>query len=93
MPWIMQMLWFTLLFIGVAVALWVSFWLLLVLFSLGVMAVMWARLRNFLLNKGIINPSPGVPLTDADDVTESDTTIITTLIEGDFTRVDDEENR
>ena len=84
MPWIMQMVGFALLLLGMGVALWVSFWLLLFLFCVGVAAVLWAHLRDYLLTKGILNPTPGVPLNEED----SDPSV--TTIEGDFKRVDRE---
>jgi hypothetical protein len=86
MPWISQMLGFALLCLGIAFALWVSFWLLLALFALGLMAVVWSHLRNFLLAKGILNPRPSRP---TDDITEQNEAIIT-VIEGDYKRVDSE---
>jgi hypothetical protein len=82
MPWLMQMVWFGLLFLGIAFALWVGIWVLLALFLLGVAAVCWAHLRDFLVAKGILNPNLGRSHR------ESETT--TTLIEGDFTRVDND---
>ncbi len=81
------MVWFTLLFLGMALALWIGFWLLLVLFALGVMAVIWSHLRVYLLKKGILNPTPGVRSSNV--IIESETTI--TTIEGDFKRVEEGE--
>ena len=82
MPWIMQMVGFALLLMGMGLAIWVSFWLLLFLFAVGVVAVLWTHLRVYLLAKGILNPTPGVP-------PEAPTENVTT-IEGDFKRVDSE---
>jgi hypothetical protein len=86
MPWISQMLGFALLCLGIAFALWVSFWLLLVLFGLGLLAVVWTHLRDFLLAKGILNPRPGRPM---EDVTQENEVTIT-VIDGDYKRVDSE---
>ena len=60
MPWISQMLGFALLFIGIAVAVYLSIWILLVVFAIGIVVVAWAHLKAFLLRKGILNPTPGV---------------------------------
>jgi hypothetical protein len=87
MPWLMQMIWFCVLLLGLAFALWIGFWLLLVIFSVSVIAVVWVNLRQFLVAKGIMNPTFGVPPSDAasgDDATPS-----MPMIEGEFTRVDD----
>jgi len=84
MPWIMQMVWFAVLLLGMGIALWVSFWLLLFLFGVGVAAVVWTHLREYLLAKGILNPTPGVPPE------ESASSPSVTTIEGDFKRVDSE---
>ena len=87
MPWIMQMLWFALMCIGIAFAVWVSFWVLLVIFGLGILAVIWSHLRDFLLEKGVLNPTPGIPPSDADGEGSAPPP---TVIEGDYTRVDSE---
>jgi len=83
MPWIMQMVGFALLLLGVGVALWVSFWLLLFLFGVGVAAVLWTHTRDYLLRKGILNPTPGVPPQEG-ETSENIT------IEGSYKRVDSE---
>lgn len=84
MPWILQMAGFALLFLGLAFAVWVSLWLLLALFALGIVTVLWSHLKGYLLAKGILNPKPGVP-----PVAE-DTAPRVTVIEGDYRRVDSE---
>lgn len=76
---------FALLLIGIAIALWVSFWLLVVLFALGALAVLWSHLRDYLVRKNILNPRPGVPMSSAEEVVD------VTVIEGDFTRITQEE--
>lgn len=83
MPWISQMLGFALLFLGIAVALYLSFWILLVLFGIGLVLVVWAHVKDFLLAKGILNPTPGVRA----GVHES---ALPPVIEGDYKRVDSE---
>lgn len=89
MPWIMQMLGFALLLVGIAIALWVSFWLLLVLFILGISIVVWAQLREFLVAKGILNPRFASKPSHVEESTrEAEPDTLT--IEGDYTRVDSE---
>ncbi|MFM9889383.1 MAG: hypothetical protein ACKVOE_01875 [Rickettsiales bacterium] len=84
MPWIMQMVGFAVLLLGLAFAVWVSLWLLLALFAIGLIAVVWAHLKTYLIAKGILNPTPGVP-----PVTEDAPPTIT-VIDGDYKRVDSE---
>jgi hypothetical protein len=79
----MQMLGFALLLLGIGVALWVSLWLLVILFAVGLLAVVFSHTKHFLAEKGILNPTPGMPHEE----------IITpqvTVIEGDYQRVDSE---
>lgn len=84
MPWISQMLGFAVLFIGIALALWVSFWILLALFAAGVVLVVWVHLKEFLLKKGILNPTPGIRQGVDEEV------VLPPVIEGDYKRVDSE---
>ena len=56
MPWVIQMVGFGLLLLGIAFALWVSLWLLVILFGLGVCAVVYSHIRSWLIEKGIVNP-------------------------------------
>ncbi len=81
MPWIMQMVGFALFLLGIGIALWVSFWLLAILFGIGLIAVIWSHLRDYLLRKGILNPTPGIPPAADADIT---------VIEGNYTRVEAE---
>ena len=62
------------------------FWVLLVIFGVGLIAVIWSHLKDYLLKKGILNPRPGVPLEEQGE--EIVTPTIT--IEGDYKRVDSE---
>ncbi len=78
MPWVLQMLGFALFLIGIGIALWVSLWLLVFLFAVGIIAVIWSHLRGYLLAKGILNPTPGIPPQPGD----------TTIIEGSFTHLE-----
>ena len=87
MPWISQMLGFALLFFGIALALWVGIWILLAIFAIGIVLVVWAHVKDFLLKKGILNPTPGVP---NGIIVEHEEQPNITLIEGDYTRVDSE---
>lgn len=89
MSWVLQMLWLAVMVLGIALALWIGFWLLLGLFALGVAMVLWSHLRAFLLAKGILNPTPGVPPVFGDAAAEAKAP----LIEGDFTRVDESSDR
>lgn len=82
MPWIMQMVWFVLIFLGIAIALWVSVWLLVLIFVLSVGSIIYRHARDFLVARGILNPTPGVPPEEASPVNEI------TVIEGDFTHVE-----
>lgn len=84
MPWILQMVGFALLLLGLAFALWVSLWVLLALFAIGVLAVVWSHLKTYLVAKGILNPTPGVPPL-AEDATPK-----APVIEGDYERIDSE---
>lgn len=79
MPWIMQMVWFALLLVGIGIALWVSLWLLVILFAVAVLVVIFSHARDFLTEQGILNPTPGVP-------PEEQVPNIT-VIEGDYTKV------
>lgn len=79
MPVIMQMLGVGLLLIGLGFAVWVSFWLLLVLFGIGAALVALSYIRGYLTAKGILNPTPGIPPEQADHIT---------IVEGDFERID-----
>lgn len=89
MPWISQMLGFAVLLVGIAIALWVSFWVLLVLFIIGIGIVVWTHLREFLVAKGILNPRFGSKPATTDD-SSRDAEPDTLTIEGDYTRVDSE---
>jgi len=77
---------FALLCLGIAFALWISFWLLLALFALGVAAVAWSHLRDFLLAKGILNARPARHF-QAEDAQNTSTP---TVIDGDYKRIDSE---
>lgn len=84
MPLMMQILGFVLFVFGVGLALWVSLWLVVIFFVIGVAAVVWTHLKDYLLRKGILNPKPGVPLDE--EAPEAPITVI----EGDYKRVDSE---
>ena len=77
----MQMLGFAMLILGVVVALYVGFWLLVIFAVVGLVAVAWTHLKTFLIVKGILNPTPGIPPepTGYENVT---------IVDADFTRVD-----
>ena len=84
MPWLLQMLGFGLLLIGAGIALWVSVWVLLILFGIGLVVALYSFARAWLVEKGILNPTPGVP-------SELQEGAQVTIVEGDFTRL--EENK
>ena len=44
------------------VVLWFSFTLIAILFVIGFMAACWFWLRAYLVDKDILNPTPGVPM-------------------------------
>ncbi len=83
MPWFLQMLGFGVLLLGIGVALWVSLWLLVILFAIGVGMVVLSHVRAYLTAKGVLNPKPGVRPEAPDGVT---------IVEGDFERIDLQEN-
>lgn len=70
------------LIIGLGLAVWVG----AILFAgIAVLAVIGYGIyfaRGFLTEKGILNPTPGVPPEEAERIT---------IIEGDFTRVEDKD--
>lgn len=86
------MIGFAILLLGIAVALWVSFWLLLVVFIIAVGAVVWSHLRGFLLAKGILNPRFAEPRHARETMAEAEEEVAArlTIIEGDYKRVDSE---
>ena len=82
MPWVLQMVGFALMLFGIAIALWVSVWVLLFLFGVGLLAVAWSHLRAFLTAKGILNPTFGVAPETSEPVKPQVT------IDAEFTRVE-----
>ncbi|MDX2095806.1 MAG: hypothetical protein SFW64_07720 [Alphaproteobacteria bacterium] len=86
MPWLFNLFGVALLMLGVLFAVWISFWVLLAVFALAVVLVIWSHLRAFLVAKGILSPRFDAP-PDGEEGGEDAPTI--TIIEGDYTRVDD----
>jgi hypothetical protein len=86
MPWMMQMLGCAVSLLLIAFVLWVGFWFFLALMAVGVLIASWKHARRYLVEKGILNPIPGVP---NGVVVEEEVTTITT-IDGDYKRVDEE---
>jgi hypothetical protein len=76
MPWIMQMLGCAGLIIGIALAVWIGFWLLVVLLVLSAFVALW----RYLLRKGIVNPTPGVSVQTHQDANNK-------TIDGEYRRV------
>ncbi len=87
MPWVMQMLGCAVTLIGIAFVLWVGFWFFLALMAIGALMASWKHIRRYLVEKGILNPVPGVP---NGVIIEEETTETTTIIEGDYKRVDED---
>ncbi len=87
MPWVMQMLGCAVTLIGIAFVVWVGFWFFLVLIAVGALLASWQHIRRYLVEKGILNPIAGVP--NGVIIEEERTT--TTIIEGDYKRVDEVE--
>jgi hypothetical protein len=80
MPWLMQMGGCAVTIIGIALAVWIGFWLFVVL---AVISLAVAGYR-YLVRKGIINPTPGVP----PESTATEETLSVTVIDGEFQRVE-----
>ena len=87
MPWVMQMAGCALTLVGIAFVLWVGFWFFLALNAMGVLLASWKHIRRFLVDKGILNPVPGVP---NGVIIEEETMTTTTIIDGDYKRIDSE---
>ncbi len=83
MPWIIQMLGFALFLLGIAIALWVSLWLLVVVFIIGFGIALFTYLRGYLVAKGILNPTPSAPMEEHFEQEQI------TIVDADFTRVDE----
>lgn len=66
--------------VAVGFVLWFSLTLFALLFILGAGMVAFYAIKNFLIAKDILNPTPGVPMTG-----QPETTV--TIIEGDYERV------
>lgn len=73
---------FALMLLGIAIALWVSVWVLLFFFAIGISAVIWSHMRGFLVAKGILNSRAMVP-PDA-----SSHEVDVTIVEGAFTHIE-----
>ena len=71
------------LIIGLGLAVWVGAILFVGLAVLAVIGYGIYFARGFLTQKGILNPTPGIPPQEAERIT---------IIEGDFTRVEDKEH-
>lgn len=80
MPWLMQMGGCAVMIIGVALAVWIGFWLFLVLAAIS-LAVAGYR---YLVRKGILNATPGLPPESATGQEE----VTVTVIEGEFERIE-----
>jgi hypothetical protein len=80
MPWLMQMGGCAVMIIGIALAVWIGFWLFVVLAAIS-LAVAGYR---YLVRKGVINATPGVPPEGAD----GEQKVSITVIEGEYERVE-----
>lgn len=70
--------------IGLGLAVWISAVLFIGLAVIGVFGYAIYFARDFLTEKGILNPTPGVPYEPQEQIT---------IIEGDFTRVEEKEKQ
>jgi hypothetical protein len=68
--------------ITIGFVLWLSLWLFIALFFLGIGWVAVYALRSFLLERDILNPHPGIPLEEPAEQGH--------VIEGDFERIEPE---
>ena len=84
MPWMLQMAGCAVSMLLIAVLLWVGFWFFLVLLGFGILIAGWKHIRRYLVEKGILNPVPGVP----NSVIIEEETTTTTVIEGEYKKVD-----
>lgn len=73
---------FALMLVGLAFALWVSFWVLLVLAGIGIACVVWMRVKAYLFAKGILNETPGVAPSEDEQSPKQ-----ITVIDGDYEEV------
>lgn len=83
MPWILQMVWFFCLLLGLAVLFWVGFWFFLALMLVAFILINLERLKLYLIAKGILNPQPGVP--PGESLNEG---VSMTVIDGEFERLE-----
>ncbi len=96
MPWVMQMLGCAGVILGIALLLWVGFWLFLVILTLAVVMFTWRHIRAFLVAKGILHPRmaeaspPSWDYPSADTSSARDATTPPPTIEGDYKRIDSE---
>jgi hypothetical protein len=88
MPWVLQMAGCALTLVCIAFVIWVGFWFFLALIAIGLTLASWRRIRRFLVDKGILNPVPGVP--NGVIIEEEITPQTTKTIEGDYKRLDSE---
>jgi hypothetical protein len=89
MPWVMQMTGCALAIIGIALAVWIGFWLILVMAMLSVFVALW----RYLVKKGIVHAPSGAfhpIITVEQDASSIDHGV--THIEGQYERVDDTTN-
>lgn len=67
--------------LAIGVAIWVSITLFAFLLVIGGVAVLYVAARRFLTEKGILNPTPGVPMDEAGPVD-------ITIIDGEFEQIE-----
>lgn len=80
MPYLIQMFGCAVTLLGLVLVIWLGFWMLLVMAALTAGYWFWL----WLVKQGIMNPIPGMPINTI--VTHEETT---TVIEGDFEKVDE----
>lgn len=84
MPYLMQMMGCAVSLLGLVLVVWLGFWMLVVMAVLSACYWLWL----WLVKKGIMNPMPGVPMDNV--VMREEEVRTTTVIEGDYERVDEE---
>jgi hypothetical protein len=71
---------------AIGFALWISITLIGFFLLAGGALILFYAIRQFLLNKGILNPNPGVPMDESAASPHSEKI---TVIDTEFTRVDE----
>lgn len=73
--------------VAIGIALWLSLWIIGIFLLVGGGLVLFYTARQFLIDKGILNPTPGVPM-DSSDGGEVNVTVIETTYTKTDTKAD-----